>query len=91
MLNFCEIKINEKVYEGFIKSGSANSAFERIKLVIKGNSTEIEENLINSKKVHVLLITPKKEEWCFTFNNFDICENQSDFTIEFAPSSIWRN
>ena len=48
MLNSCEIKINEKVYEGFIKSGSANSAFERIKLVIKGNSVEIEESLINS-------------------------------------------
>jgi len=90
MLNSCEIKINEKVYEGFIKSGSANSAFERIKLVIKGNSVEIEESLINSKKIQVFLITPKKEEWHFGFNNFDICENQSNFTIEFAPSSIRR-
>ena len=86
MLNHCIIKINNLDYKGTIKTGSSNSAFEKIKLTINGDPVLIEESLINFKRVEVLF---REEKWIFGFNSFKICHFEN-FEFEFEPNLISR-
>lgn len=84
MLENCVIKINNNEYKAAIKSGSANSAFEKIKLEVFGDPVVIENEL---KKCNQIKVSFNNENWTFGFSEFKI-KNNKNFEFEFEPKSI---
>ena len=88
MLNYCDLKINDHEYKGAIKSGSANSAFEKIKITVYGDPILIEETLTNAKQIEVKF---REEFWVFGYSGFQVQKNKNkDFEFEFSPTLIRR-
>ena len=88
MLDTCSVNINNNTYKAIIKSGSASSAFEKIKIEVLDDPIIVEQDVVNANQIEVDF---RDEHWVFGYSNFKIKENKKFFEFEFEPKLIRRS